>query len=425
MDWQSTLSFNLNKSDGNKLSEALQGYMFFEEIWPQLLDFYHQHNYVDFDLVMLIFEQSLRSNDKFCQFARSHFTHIIIDEFQDTNFIQLRSLKHLRGDKTKQVICVGDDFQSLYSWRAADPQVFVHFAKWGKCHTLALTTNYRSGSAIIDHLNQNTNALQQYKLPDVNIPDTIKCGRPDIQAEVHRAKDFQEAIDKLHKLGCKNDEIAILSYTNRTARNVKKFYRQQAHLNSLDLDLFPGLKRFISALSLIVSDSVNLPACWHLRDCPADHFTQLWRTFKRDPQLKEFQELFGSLGKSIFSVSKKWSSEKPSTKLLLASFKILASKDKVILKDKGLCRILCYVLGKSYSFKLDPQRCLAEMTSRDFTSDGKVDGKITVSTIHQFKGLQRRAIVLIKDFETDSREKLNLLYVGLSRPEQFLIIVEK
>ena len=57
-----------------------------------------------------------------------NFKYILVDEYQDTNFIQSKWLK-LLAEKNKNICCVGDDDQSIYSWRGAEIKNFLEFDK--------------------------------------------------------------------------------------------------------------------------------------------------------------------------------------------------------------------------------------------------------------------------------------------------------
>lgn len=81
--------------------------------------------------------------------------HIVVDEFQDLNATQIELLSLLAPPNRNPDICVvGDDDQSIYAFRGADERAFERFEqKWGGTQTLKLTTNYRSGDAVIDASN--------------------------------------------------------------------------------------------------------------------------------------------------------------------------------------------------------------------------------------------------------------------------------
>ena len=80
----------------------------------------------------------------------NNFKYILVDEFQDTNFIQNKWLNLLVNDK-QNICCVGDDDQSIYSWRGAEIKNFLTFDQiYKNCKVFKLEQNYRSTKNILD-----------------------------------------------------------------------------------------------------------------------------------------------------------------------------------------------------------------------------------------------------------------------------------
>jgi DNA helicase-2/ATP-dependent DNA helicase PcrA len=84
---------------------------------------------------------------------QDHYTHIFVDEFQDTNLLQYELLKHLIGNKTS-VLAVGDPDQSIYGFRGASPGIITLYVKSFHAKVYTLVTNYRSTPQIISHANR-------------------------------------------------------------------------------------------------------------------------------------------------------------------------------------------------------------------------------------------------------------------------------
>src|SRR6202012_4364515 len=81
------------------------------------------------------------------------FRHILVDEYQDTNGAQFRILK-LLTEKQQNLCVVGDDDQSIYSWRGADPTHILQFKKYyPDAQSITLDQNYRSTSRILEAAN--------------------------------------------------------------------------------------------------------------------------------------------------------------------------------------------------------------------------------------------------------------------------------
>jgi DNA helicase-2/ATP-dependent DNA helicase PcrA len=90
------------------------------------------------------------NNEDIANIYRKNFQYILVDEFQDTNFIQNKWLNLLVNSK-KNICCVGDDDQSIYSWRGAEIKNFLTFDKiYPDCKVYKLEQNYRSTKNILE-----------------------------------------------------------------------------------------------------------------------------------------------------------------------------------------------------------------------------------------------------------------------------------
>ena len=116
------------------------------------------YNAVDFDDLIVLPIKLFRENPEVLARYRERFKYIMVDEFQDTSHQQYE-LMHLLADKN--VAVVGDDDQSIYSWRGADYQNIVNFEHDFDVTEIRLEQNYRSTGTILDAANgvisHNTN----------------------------------------------------------------------------------------------------------------------------------------------------------------------------------------------------------------------------------------------------------------------------
>ncbi len=107
-------------------------------------------NAFDFGDLMLFSVKLFETHKDIRQIYRKHFKYILVDEFQDTNFIQNKWL-NLLVNEDENICCVGDDDQSIYSWRGAEIKNFLDFNKiYNNCKTFKLEQNYRSTKNILD-----------------------------------------------------------------------------------------------------------------------------------------------------------------------------------------------------------------------------------------------------------------------------------
>ncbi|WP_085246659.1 DNA helicase II [Gilliamella mensalis] len=176
--------------------------------------------YVDFsELLLRTYELLCRDNDVLA-YCHHRFCNILIDEFQDTNKIQYRLVKKLAGD-TANVMIVGDDDQSIYSWRGANAdnlQLFIN--DYPETEIIRLEQNYRSTSNILDVANKliakNQNRLGKNLWTDRGDGELISLyvGFNDID----EARFVVGQIKKHHQKGEKYASCAILYRNNVQSR---------------------------------------------------------------------------------------------------------------------------------------------------------------------------------------------------------------
>ena len=105
-------------------------------------------NSVDFGDLLLHSYNILKNNPEILMSYKAYISHILIDEFQDTNVIQYELIKLLLNED-KNIFCVGDDDQSIYAWRGAKVENILNFPEEFKAPVIRLTKNYRSNNAIL------------------------------------------------------------------------------------------------------------------------------------------------------------------------------------------------------------------------------------------------------------------------------------
>ena len=105
---------------------------------------------MDFDDLLLLPLKILTSNPDILHKYQKRYKYISIDEFQDTNAVQMK-LASLLAYPDNNIMVVGDDDQGIYSWRGAEIQNIISFAgKFDGCTTVILDRNYRSTRQIIE-----------------------------------------------------------------------------------------------------------------------------------------------------------------------------------------------------------------------------------------------------------------------------------
>ena len=135
-------------------------------------------NACDFGDLILHSVKILEKNKDIRDIYSKNFKYILVDEYQDTNFIQSRWL-NLLAEKNKNICCVGDDDQSIYSWRGAEIKNFLDFDKiYENTKIIRLEKNYRSSKNILSVasslISNNENRVGKTLISTMDEGDLIK-----------------------------------------------------------------------------------------------------------------------------------------------------------------------------------------------------------------------------------------------------------
>jgi len=126
-------------------------------------------NCMDFDDLLALTVQLLEENDDLLQRYRQQFEFILVDEYQDTNALQSRFVEMLTGPQGNLMV-VGDDAQSIYSWRGADVSNILNFSDhWPNARTHKIEVNYRSVPEVL-HLANAAIAMNRGQIPKNLLP---------------------------------------------------------------------------------------------------------------------------------------------------------------------------------------------------------------------------------------------------------------
>lgn len=126
------------------------------EVLKQYKQLLYQNNYIDFSTIQTEAYNLLINNKSVLDEIHNQIKYIMVDEYQDTNYIQEQIAFLLAGEK-KNLCVVGDDDQGLYRFRGATIRNILEFPykfKENECKIVNLTTNYRSSSDIVDFYNK-------------------------------------------------------------------------------------------------------------------------------------------------------------------------------------------------------------------------------------------------------------------------------
>lgn len=123
------------------------------KIYVTYQDILAQNNSLDFDDLLMRTVEVLEANEKILKKYQKKFKFILVDEYQDTNTAQYRLIKML-SEKHNNIFVVGDDWQSIYSWRGANYHNILNFQKdYPKTKVIKLEQNYRSTQNVLSGAN--------------------------------------------------------------------------------------------------------------------------------------------------------------------------------------------------------------------------------------------------------------------------------
>ncbi len=188
-------------------------------------------NAVDFDDLLLLGEQILREHADVREMFRRRYTRVTVDEFQDTNALQMQLLQQLVGPPNYHVCVVGDDDQSIYGWRGAEVANILSFEKFfPDPKVIRLEENYRSTHAVL----HTANSLIKHNIGrrEKILRSTRKDGDPvrivampgdDEEAEFIA----EEILAEKGAVGREWEDFAILFRTNGQSRKLELAFRER------------------------------------------------------------------------------------------------------------------------------------------------------------------------------------------------------
>lgn len=241
------------KNDGispNELFDQPEGARFYaskempmtDKVFREYEDRCKRANAMDFDDLLLNMYRLLKRDDDVRAAFHERYKHILVDEYQDTNRVQDRIVKLLRADDA-EVTVVGDDAQSIYSFRGAVIDNIINFGQnFTDTKLFKLTKNYRSTGCIVKAANSLIEK-NRYRIPKT-IEAVAGEGKKLLLFKTEIAPmEAQMVAAQIYKLienGASPDEIAILYRTNAQSR----LFEQHLGMFNINYRIFGGLSFF-------------------------------------------------------------------------------------------------------------------------------------------------------------------------------------
>ncbi len=187
----------------------------------------YEEGLLDFDDLLLLWNQLL-DEKAVAQLIARKIKYILVDEYQDTNYLQDEIISKLTNQNPKRnIIAVGDDAQSIYAFRGADFQNIINFSeKYKDCRVFKITYNYRSRPEILDLANDSIRHNKKQYSKDMK-PTRNSGQKPYLLSvidEDEQARFISSQVLNLQQQGFELKEMAVL-------------VRAASHLLKIELEL--------------------------------------------------------------------------------------------------------------------------------------------------------------------------------------------
>ncbi|MEW5876856.1 MAG: ATP-dependent helicase [Acidobacteriota bacterium] len=441
-----------------KYPQFLTDQEFMQAVFRRYLERKRQAHLMDYDDLLLNWLLLLRQHPEVRQALATRFRHILVDEYQDTNKLQAEIVDLMLGAE-RNLMVVGDDAQSIYAFRGAEYANILTFPqRYPDCTVFHLNTNYRSLPPILELANASI-AHNQKQFPKHlqpvrqggEKPAVVAAPSPELQA-AFVAQRILQLLDEGVPLG----EIGVL-YRNHShsleleveltrrsipyeVRSGLRFFEQRhvkdvlAHLrfvaNPRDEVAFFRMAKLRPRLGQRLVARVW--EAFHTSPEPLTAFLQLDPASLSLPQaaahsLQELQQLVGKLGRL---------QQRPGEmirEVLASGYReyVRSQLDNAASRLDDLEQLAIFADGyDSLTAFLDEVTLMNELSGEDVAALEGERERVTLSTVHQAKGLEWRVVFVIwlseGRFPTaraeDVEEERRLFYVACTRAKDELYL---
>lgn len=436
-----------------------------------------QANAMDFDDLLTLTYQLFREHEDIRHKYAARFDYVLVDEYQDTNHVQMSIVMQLCQEK-QRVCAVGDDSQSIYSFRGANIDNILNYQRqFQGTRLFKLEQNYRSTQTIVEAANSlikhNRNQIPKDVFSENAKGEKIqyKPAYSDKEEAAIVAKDVKRI---RREDGCQYSDFAILYRTNAQSRSFEEEFRKQG----IPYRIYGGLsfyqrkeiKDIIAYFRLVVNPDdeeaikriINYPArgigattVLKIADCAHQNQVSFW-------------EVIGAPERYGLAVTKGTMNKLETFRLLISSFIERAQTTDVyelgdaIIKESGISQDIMtgkdaddqarqenleeFLSGMSAFVKecreegrfdelflQDYLQDVALLTDADSDGD-KDEPRVSLMTVHAAKGLEFPTVFVVGLEENifpsplsaaslrELEEERRLLYVAITRAEKHCIL---
>ena len=436
-----------------------------------------QANAMDFDDLLMLTFQLFRDHEDIRQKYAGRFDYILVDEYQDTNHVQMSIVMQLCKEKLR-VCAVGDDSQSIYSFRGANIDNILNYQKQlPGTQLFKLEQNYRSTQTIVEaansliHHNRNQIQKEVFSKNDKGEKIQYKPAYSDKEEALIVAKNIQRI---KRQDDCGYDQFAILYRTNAQSRSFEEEFRKQG----IPYRIYGGLsfyqrkeiKDIIAYFRLVANPDdeeafkriINYPArgigattVMKIADCAHQNQVSFW-------------EVIGNIEHYGLNVNKGAQTKLEKFRLLISSFidrshtldvyelgdaiiresriseDIMSGKNADDLArqenlEEFLSGMQTFVAGRQEEGRMDEAyltdylQDVALLTDADSEGE-KNEPRVSLMTVHAAKGLEFATVFVVGLEENifpsplaaisvrELEEERRLLYVAITRAEKHCIL---
>ncbi len=374
-------------------------------------------NSCDFGDLILHVVKIFEKNKDIQQIYSKNFKYILVDEYQDTNYIQSRWLQ-LLSENNKNICCVGDDDQSIYSWRGAEIKNFLEFDQvYENTKIIRLEENYRSTQNILavasELINNNQNRVGKNLIATMDEGDLIK-----LQCFKNGKDEAIGVSDEIEKIK-KNQSLNNIAILVRAIFQTREFEERFLKIG-MPYRILGGTKFYERAE---IKDCVAyLRLVYQSKDDLA--FERIVNNPKRSVGESTIKLIHENAKKDAISLeiaAKKIISEnliKPKAKIGLTSFLDLMSKwrNDLVIKKINHIKLLQLILDESgYSAMLK--------NKKDLENENRLENiKELLSAMKEFDNLESflEHVSLATSIDQDwEGEKINMMTMHASKGLEF------
>lgn len=426
-----------------------------------------QNNAMDFDDLLYYTHKLFSKFPEILDKYRETYKYILIDEFQDTNKVQYQIFKML-GEKYRNIFVVGDDDQSIYSWRGAESYNLKKFqTDFPDCNVYALEQNYRSTKRILDVANEviSKNVNRFDKVLWTENEDGVKAQLHAAYNEQDEAYFVSEQIKNLLYFNpqYKLRDFAVLMRVNALSRSFEQAFQR----NRMPYKVFGGFKfferkeikdvlaymrlchnrydqeAFIRALNTPVRRGIGDATIDKLRELSAEYGISMYDVISDERNLETLTKSarnklcgFYQTVNALIEISKLPISVFVNKLLKMLEFREVyreqGDEDRALNIDEFEASVIEF--QQAYP-EADLQDYLETVSlDNELDNDENAGDYITIATIHAVKGLEFKVVFIVGledglfpsgratySFE-GLQEERRLMYVAVTRAEKRLYL---